>query len=101
MFPVAQKVCHLLGLPVTELSKAFLRPRIKVGREFVHKAQNQEQAEYAVEAISKACYERMFKWLVNRLNKSLDRTRRQGASFIGILDIAGLVAHLTLIRSAQ
>lgn len=45
--------------------------------------------EYAVEAISKAIYERMFKWLVMRINKSLDRTKRQGASFIGILDIAG------------
>ena len=45
--------------------------------------------EYAVEAISKAVYERMFKWLVARINKSLDRTKRQGASFIGILDIAG------------
>lgn len=66
-----------------------MRPRIKVGREYVQKAQNKEQAEFAVEAISKACYERMFKWLVNRLNKSLDRTRRQGTSFIGILDIAG------------
>ena len=42
-----------------------------------------------MEAISKACYERMFKWLVVRINKSLDRTKRQGASFIGILDIAG------------
>ena len=42
-----------------------------------------------VEAISKAVYERMFKWLVSRINKSLDRTKRQGASFIGILDIAG------------
>ncbi|EPB80897.1 myosin head [Ancylostoma ceylanicum] len=83
------KVCHLLGLPVIELTKAFLRPRIKVGREFVNKAQNKEQAEFAVEAIAKASYERMFKWLVNRINKSLDRTRRQGASFIGILDIAG------------
>jgi len=47
------------------------------------------QVEYAVEAISKAIYERMFKWLVMRINKSLDRTKRQGASFIGILDIAG------------
>ena len=45
--------------------------------------------EYAVEAISKAVYERLFKWLVARINKSLDRTKRQGASFIGILDIAG------------
>ena len=45
--------------------------------------------EYAVEAISKAVYERMFKWLVARINRSLDRTKRPGASFIGILDIAG------------
>ncbi|VDN06059.1 unnamed protein product [Thelazia callipaeda] len=86
---VAQKLCHLLGLPLVDFTKAYLRPRIKVGREYVHKAQNKEQAEFAVEAISKACYEKMFRWLVNRLNKSLDRTRRQGASFIGILDIAG------------
>ena len=31
----------------------------------------------------------MFKWIVLRINKSLDRTKREGASFIGILDIAG------------
>ncbi len=42
-----------------------------------------------MEAIAKACYERMFRWLVNRINRSLDRTKRQGASFIGILDMAG------------
>ena len=34
-------------------------------------------------------YERLFKWIVMRINRSLDRTKRQGASFIGILDIAG------------
>lgn len=79
----------MIGLPVKDFIRAFLNPKIKVGREYVHKAQNKEQVEFAVEAISKACYERMFKWLVNRLNKSLDRTRRQGAQFIGILDIAG------------
>ena len=47
------------------------------------------QVEYAVEAISKSIYEKMFRWLVARINKALDRTKRQGASFIGILDIAG------------
>ncbi|XP_054717131.1 LOW QUALITY PROTEIN: myosin heavy chain, non-muscle-like [Uloborus diversus] len=86
---VAQKVSHLLGLNVTEMTKAFLKPRLKVGRDYVTKAQTKEQAEFAVEAISKACYEKMFKWLVTRINRSLDRTKRQGASFIGILDIAG------------
>ncbi|XP_037927141.1 myosin heavy chain, non-muscle isoform X1 [Hermetia illucens] len=86
---VAQKIAHLLGLNVTDMTRAFLTPRIKVGRDFVTKAQTKEQVEFAVEAIAKACYERMFKWLVNRINRSLDRTKRQGASFIGILDMAG------------
>ena len=86
---VAQKVAHLLGIQVTDLTKAFLKPRIKVGRDYVTKAQSKEQVEFAVEAISKATYERLFKWIVTRINRSLDRSKRQGASFIGILDIAG------------
>ncbi|PWA32645.1 hypothetical protein CCH79_00012513 [Gambusia affinis] len=87
--PAAQKVCHLLGINVTDFTRAILSPRIKVGRDYVQKAQTQEQAEFAVEALAKASYERMFRWLVMRINKALDKTKRQGASFIGILDIAG------------
>ena len=34
-------------------------------------------------------YERLFRWLLARVNKALDKTKRQGASFLGILDIAG------------
>jgi len=86
---VAQKVAHLFGINVNDLVKGLMKPRIKVGRDFVVKAQTKEQVEFAVEALSKATYERLFKWIVTRINRSLDRTKRQGASFIGILDIAG------------
>ncbi|XP_073414096.1 myosin-9 [Dendrobates tinctorius] len=85
----AQKVCHLLGINVNDFTRGILTPRIKVGRDYVQKAQTKEQADFAIEALAKATYERMFRWLVMRVNKALDKTKRQGASFIGILDIAG------------
>ena len=42
---VAQKISHLLGINVNDLTKAFLRPRIKVGRDFVTKAQTKVRRE--------------------------------------------------------
>ncbi|CAH8641262.1 unnamed protein product [Heterobilharzia americana] len=86
---VAEKVAHLLGIPLNEMIKAFLKPRIKVGKDLVSKAQTKTQVEFAVEAISKSIYEKLFLWLVARINKTLDKNRRPGASFVGILDIAG------------
>ncbi|KAG7214533.1 hypothetical protein INR49_023048 [Caranx melampygus] len=85
----AQKVCHLQGINVTDFTRAILTPRIKVGREVVQKAQTKEQADFAIEALAKAIFERLFRWILSRVNKALDKTKRQGASFLGILDIAG------------
>ncbi|XP_065898509.1 myosin-9-like [Dysidea avara] len=85
----AQKICKLLGISVTEFTKALLKPRIKTGRDYTVRSQNKEQVEFSSQALSKALYERMFKWIVQRINKSLGRISRQGSTFIGILDIAG------------
>ena len=39
----AQKVCHLLGIPLTDVVRSFLKPKLKVGRDFVTRAQTQAQ----------------------------------------------------------
>uniref|UniRef100_A0A8C4TC04 Myosin-16 n=1 Tax=Erpetoichthys calabaricus TaxID=27687 RepID=A0A8C4TC04_ERPCA len=85
---VADKVAHLMGLNSGDLQKGITRPRVKVGNEFVQKGQNHDQCNYSIGALAKAVYDRMFKWMVTRINKTLD-TKMQRQYFIGVLDIAG------------
>ncbi len=39
---MAQKVCYLFGLNISDFTKSLLKPILKVGRDFVTKAQNKE-----------------------------------------------------------
>lgn len=43
---------------------------------------------YSIGALSKSVYEKMFLWMVVRINQSLD-TKQPRQYFIGVLDIAG------------
>ena len=50
---------------------------------------NRDQAIYARDAMAKGVYERMFKWLVARINNSLLPAVKQKVSVLGLLDIYG------------
>ncbi|XP_067871836.1 myosin-7B-like [Heterodontus francisci] len=84
----ADKAACLLGIRSTDLITSLLHPQVKIGNECVTKDQNVVQVLYAVGALAKATYDRMFKWLVTRINKTLD-TKLPSKFFIGVLDIAG------------
>lgn len=84
----AEKVAFLLGINAGDLLKGLLKPKIKVGNEFVTQGRNKDQVVYSVSALAKSLYDRMFAWLVKRVNKTLD-TKAKRNYFIGVLDIAG------------
>uniref|UniRef100_A0A665WY34 Myosin heavy chain 7 n=1 Tax=Echeneis naucrates TaxID=173247 RepID=A0A665WY34_ECHNA len=84
----ADKVAYLMGLNSADLIKGLCHPRVKVGNEWVTKGQNVAQVNYAVGALSKSVYEKMFLWMVVRINQSLE-TKQPRQYFIGVLDIAG------------
>ncbi|XP_059234572.1 myosin-2-like [Mustela nigripes] len=85
---VADKAAYLQGLNSADLLKALCYPRVKVGNEYVTKGQTVEQVTNAVGALAKAIYEKMFLWMVTRINQQLD-TKQPRQYFIGVLDIAG------------
>ncbi|XP_070815348.1 myosin heavy chain, fast skeletal muscle-like [Chaetodon trifascialis] len=84
----ADKIAYLMGLNSADMLKALCYPRVKVGNEMVVKGQTVPQVHNAVMALCKSVYEKMFLWMVIRINEMLD-TKQPRNFFIGVLDIAG------------
>merc|ERR1719412_456982 len=83
------KVAQLYGCDFNELFKAFCKPKIKVGTEWVTKGQTLEQAHTGVGGIARATFDRIFKWLIIKCNDTLIDKSMKKANFCAVLDIAG------------
>ncbi|KAL3101299.1 hypothetical protein niasHT_028055 [Heterodera trifolii] len=85
----AKNASFCFGIDHEAFLKALVKPRVRVGNEWVNKGQNLEQVSWAVAGLAKAIYARMFRWLIFRCNKTLDQRSTDRKLWIGVLDIAG------------
>jgi len=83
------KAAALCGVDGFAMIKAFCKPRIKVGTEWVTKGQTCEQATSSTGGIARAIYDRVFKWLIEKCNTTLIDPTLKKANFCAVLDIAG------------
>ena len=83
------KAAAAFGCNPMAMFKAFCKPRIKVGTEWVIKGQTCEQAQMSTGGIARAIFDRVFKWLIEKCNDTLVDASLKKANFCAVLDIAG------------
>merc|ERR1711971_681024 len=83
------KAAAAFGVDAKVMFKAFCKPRIKVGTEWVTKGQTCAQAVGATGGIARAIFDRVFKWLIIKCNDTLIDPTMKKANFCAVLDIAG------------
>merc|ERR1712088_330803 len=83
------KVAACFGVDTNDFLKAFCKPKIKVGAEWVTKGQTCEQATSGIGGIARASFDRLFKWLIIKCNETLIDATMKKSHFCAVLDIAG------------
>ncbi|XP_050418381.2 unconventional myosin-Id isoform X2 [Patella vulgata] len=87
-------IAKLVSVKVEDLKKALCFRTIAAGGQVVEKGLRESEAYYARDAFAKATYDRMFSWIVGRINEAID-PKVIGMKYvgkntvIGVLDIYG------------
>lgn len=89
-------VADLLGIQdLREFEISLTEPKVKAGRDIVKQKKNCTQSKAIIDSLAKIIYEKLFGYIVFKINKSLDHNdedanqNESNLNFIGLLDIAG------------
>uniref|UniRef100_A0A3Q4GUJ0 Myosin VB n=1 Tax=Neolamprologus brichardi TaxID=32507 RepID=A0A3Q4GUJ0_NEOBR len=83
-----QHFCKLLGVELQQMEHWLCHRKLATTSETYVKTMSTKQATNARDALAKHIYARMFDWIVEHINLSLQTSTKQH-SFIGVLDIYG------------
>ncbi|NXW85931.1 MYO1A protein, partial [Alopecoenas beccarii] len=84
-----QEICELIGLDPGVLEQALCSRTVKARDETVLTALSVPQGYYGRDALAKNIYSRLFDWLVNRINTSIQVKAGEQRKVMGVLDIYG------------
>ncbi|XP_077482186.1 unconventional myosin-Id [Stigmatopora argus] len=87
-------MAELLATKQENVEKALLFRTVSTGRDVIEKEHTAQEAGYGRDALAKAMYERLFCWIVGRINdiiqvKNYDARVHGKDTVIGVLDIYG------------
>merc|ERR1712198_761857 len=83
------KIADLCGIDKEWMINYFCKPKLKVGTEWVSKGQTPAGAANSVSGIGRKIYELVFRFIVDKCNKTLIDPTMKKVQYIGCLDIAG------------
>lgn len=91
---IVSAIKDLLSTKKENVEKALLYRTVATGRDVIEKQHTVQEASYGRDALAKAMYERMFCWIVSRINdiiqvKNYNANIHGKNTVIGVLDIYG------------
>lgn len=82
--------CRAFGVTEASLKGAMVGRVLSAGGELVSKEHTLRDSEYTRDALIKAVYDRLFTWIVTRINAAIEAPKTtQKNTLIGVLDIYG------------
>lgn len=86
-------LAKMLMVTENEVSMALTQRVIAAHGDIMKKSHDQVQAEFGRDALAKAIYDRLFTWIVGRINKAIEvpnkNAQKRFNRVIGVLDIYG------------